>query len=308
MSNFILAPSTDITPTPAQAGHVWDLIDLWTSQVAETSARSYRTALADLAAHVNLPLELAVAALLADRSRGHALALGYRAHLLQTRAPSTVNLRLAALRSLVATARKLGLIDWTLEVAGVRATPYRDTRGPGRAGFRALLAAATNPRDKAILWLLFGLALRRGEVASLDLEHVQGDKIMIQGKGKREREPLTIPAPVQAALAAWIEVRGTSPGPLFLSHDRAHAATRLSAWAVNDLVGRLAARAGLPHVRPHGLRHAAVTAALEATHGDVRAVQRFARHADPRTTVRYDDNRSDLAGQVAALVAGAADL
>jgi integrase len=35
--------------------------------------------------------------------------------------------------------------------------------------------------------------------------------------------------------------------------------------------------------RPHGLRHEAITRALDRTHGDIRTVQRFSRHADPKT-------------------------
>ena len=55
--------------------------------------------------------------------------------------------------------------------------------------------------------------------------------------------------------------------------------------------------------RPHGLRHAAITEALDKTGGDVRAVQRFSRHADVRTLQAYDDARTDLVGKVARLVA-----
>jgi hypothetical protein len=29
-------------------------------------------------------------------------------------------------------------------------------------------------------------------------------------------------------------------------------------------------------------------------------VQRFSRHADPRVVLRYDDNRQDIAGELAA--------
>jgi hypothetical protein len=36
---------------------------------------------------------------------------------------------------------------------------------------------------------------------------------------------------------------------------------------------------------------------------DVRAVQQHARHANPQTTMRYDDNRRDLAGKVNVLAA-----
>jgi integrase/recombinase XerC len=55
--------------------------------------------------------------------------------------------------------------------------------------------------------------------------------------------------------------------------------------------------------RPHGLRHASITAALDAFNGDVRAVQQHARHSSPETTMRYDDNRQDLAGRVARSLA-----
>ncbi|HEX9485609.1 MAG TPA: hypothetical protein VF976_00965 [Gemmatimonadales bacterium] len=57
-----------------------------------------------------------------------------------------------------------------------------------------------------------------------------------------------------------------------------------------------------PVVRPRGLRHAAITGALDLT-GDQRAVQRFSRHKDVRTLTIYDDNRQDLAGDVAWRVA-----
>jgi integrase/recombinase XerC len=54
-------------------------------------------------------------------------------------------------------------------------------------------------------------------------------------------------------------------------------------------------------VRPHGLRHTAITALLDAGAG-LREAQRFSRHADPRTLMRYDDNRSDIGGAMARVV------
>ncbi|HVT40002.1 MAG TPA: hypothetical protein VHE78_13215 [Gemmatimonadaceae bacterium] len=54
----------------------------------------------------------------------------------------------------------------------------------------------------------------------------------------------------------------------------------------------------------HGLRHAAITHALDVCAGDVRKVQKFSRHRDLRTLTVYDDNRQDVAGEVAKLVAG----
>ena len=53
----------------------------------------------------------------------------------------------------------------------------------------------------------------------------------------------------------------------------------------------------------HGLRHAAITTGLDLSGGDVRAVQRFSRHRNLATLMIYDDNRQDLGGKVARLVA-----
>jgi integrase/recombinase XerC len=100
-------------------------------------------------------------------------------------------------------------------------------------------------------------------------------------------------------------VRGQEPGPLFTNFDRARKGRRLTGTSIYRLVRGLGRRAGLT-VRPHGLRHAAITEALDLTGGDVRAVQRFSRHRDLKVLMVYDDNRRDLGGQVARLVAGAA--
>jgi integrase len=63
------------------------------------------------------------------------------------------------------------------------------------------------------------------------------------------------------------------------------------------------------HVGPHTLRHAFITAALDAG-VPLRDVQEAASHADPRTTMRYDRARASLDRHatyiVATYVAGAA--
>ncbi|MGO8903931.1 MAG: hypothetical protein ACLQU5_37190 [Isosphaeraceae bacterium] len=54
-------------------------------------------------------------------------------------------------------------------------------------------------------------------------------------------------------------------------------------------------------VRSHGLRHEAITRALDLCAGDVRRVRRFSRHAKVETLLRCDDNRRDEAGAIARL-------
>ena len=99
-------------------------------------------------------------------------------------------------------------------------------------------------------------------------------------------------------------MRGDKPGPLFMSLDRGNRGRRLTGRSVHRIVRALGKQAGLGTVRPHGLRHAAITEALDLTRGNVRAVQRFSRHRDLRTLTLYDDNRMDLAGEIARQVAG----
>jgi integrase/recombinase XerC len=242
----------------------------------------------------------------------NALALSYRADMMNRGLSSaTVNVRLAALRSVVKMARTLGMLTWTLEVAGLRHEPYRDTKGTGRDGYRALLAQAgtqrpgKRERDTAILHLLHDLALRRGEVVGLDLSDLDLNKgiIAVKGKGRNEKQLMTLPKPTAEALHAWIDIRGIQDGALFTNFDRAGKGERLTGSAIFYIVRYLGEKAGLV-ARPHGLRHAAITEALDLTGGDVRRVQKFSRHRDMRTVCLYDDSREDVGGQVAALVAG----
>jgi integrase/recombinase XerC len=254
------------------------------------------------------------AAALLSRGQGpaNALALSYRTHLMARRlSPATINRRIAALKSLVKLARLVGLVPFALEVQLVRDEKYRDTRGPGRDGVQLLLETTFERgdpkalRDRAIVRLLYDLALRRSEVIGLDLSHVdlKQKTISILGKGAGGRQLLTLPPETRDTLRSWMRVRGEEPGPLFTSFDRAQKGDgRLTPGGLYAVVRQLGKLAGLK-VRPHGLRHAAITEALDATGGNVRAVQRFSRHKDLRILCVYDDARQDLAGEVACLIA-----
>lgn len=65
----------------------------------------------------------------------------------------------------------------------------------------------------------------------------------------------------------------------------------------------LAKKAGVTvRTAPHGLRHSAITTALDETN-DPRAVRSFSRHAKWETLMLYDDKRRDLGGKVAEQLA-----
>ena len=193
------------------------------------------------------------------------------------------------------------------ECAGAALSRHRG--GRSATGSRDAPAARAQPgakglRDVALLRLLHDLGLRRSEAVRLDTDAVdlQRNRIFVPGRERAPKEPVSLPEPTRAALAAWLEARGPEPGPLFVNFDRAGKGNHLTGAAVYHIVSWLGAKAGLT-VRPHGLRHLAITTALDRSNGDVRAVAKFSRHQDLRTLSRYRDNRPDLAGKVASLVA-----
>lgn len=240
--------------------------------------------------------------------------LAFRAHMLAAGlSTATVARRIAALRSVVAFARLVGLIEWSLSVQGPPVEARRDVRGPDKPDRRKLwshLAEDTTPkgrRDYAMASLMFGLGLRRAEVLALDVVDVDlpDSTVAVLGKGRREKIRLTIPGPVRAALAAWVKARVQAPGPLFVRLDPAAPGllSRLSGDGLARIVAKWGRRAKLRRVlRPHGLRHAAATQALDSGM-DVRKVRQFTRHKRLDTVLRYDDARHDYQGQVADVVA-----
>lgn len=251
-------------------------------------------------------------------AQANALAMGFKRDMADLgNAAATVNRRLASLRRLVKLGRRLGLIDWELEVDVLPTETYRDTAGPGHDGWLRMLAfaadeaaagSAVGARSVALLRLMHDCGLRAAEVLALDLADVDlaGDRVAVVGKGRKDREWITINAPTAAALAGWLAHRGDWPGPAFvhIPFDTAiraprPGARRMSYAQTYNLIRDIGNFAGVfEGARPHGLRHSGATRLLELTNGDVRAVQKWTRHKNVQTVIVYDDNRRDLAGDL----------
>ena len=108
---------------------------------------------------------------------------------------------------------------------------------------------------------------------------------------------VTVPLAPRTARAIDLAIGERTEGPVFLA-----AGGRIVRTAVR--------RAGIAKiVTPHTLRHAFITAALDAGVSQ-RDVQEAASHVDPRTTMRYDRACGSLDRHatciVAAYLAGAA--
>ncbi|HEY1004127.1 MAG TPA: tyrosine-type recombinase/integrase [Streptosporangiaceae bacterium] len=173
----------------------------------------------------------------------------------------------------------------------------------------ALLVAAGlgPPLEHALISLLALNGLQVSEATGADIEHLGLERghrtLTITRKGGKI---VTIPLAPRTARAIDLAIGEHTDGPVFLAGD----GRRLDRHGAGRIVRRVAHRAGISKpVGPHTLRHAFITAALDAG-VPLRDVQEAASHADPRTTMRYDRARGSLDRHatyiVAAFIAGAA--
>jgi integrase/recombinase XerD len=144
------------------------------------------------------------------------------------------------------------------------------------------------------------------EACGINIEHLGAERghrtVTVLGKGSKLA---VIPLPPRVARAIDQAAGERSSGPLLLSN----TGRRLDRSAAARIVRRLAKRAGIgKRISPHSLRHSYIAAALDAG-VPLRDVQIAARHADPRTTTRYDRARNNLDRHasyiVTAFIAGA---
>jgi integrase/recombinase XerC len=315
-NQLILAPTTALD----QPLDVNRLVEAWVSGRSPKTVEAYH---GDLAAFVRWRGASSVGDELARFLSGTMGAANeqlhkYRGDMLDKGlAPATVNRRLSAMRSVVRLGRRFGMVQWSLEVDGVKAQAYRDTSGPGLQGMaKAIHAAAAQrhaakaARDVALLTLLHDLGLRRNEVVTLDLEHLDlyASRVWVLGKGRRERAAVTLQAATIRALDAWLKHRGKEPGALFFNlawtkGGRQPGTARLTGRGIHHVLKGIGVDADIV-LRPHGIRHSSITTGLDRTK-DPRAVQQHARHASIETTMHYDDNLQDLGGVVSKAVSEA---
>lgn len=304
--------------TPTTPAIQADLLRDFFSGMNPKTVRAYTQGLEDFRAFIGAE-DLNDAALkLFGNGQGAAngIVLKYKADLISRKfSPSTINQRLAALRSLSKMARILGYIPWAVEIRNVQAETYRDTRGPGRDAWQKLLIAATEQRgpkaarDVALLRMLHDLALRRAELAGIDWEDVDLERaaVSVLRKGRNQKTILTMPGPTVEALRSWMNTRDKKSGPLFVNFDHAGKGERLTGGGVYEIVRSIGAKVGI-NTRPHGLRHLAITEACKAAVENgigLEEVRDFSGHKSVSVLIRYRDAERNVQGKLAAMVATA---
>lgn len=241
--------------------------------------------------------------------------------ILAKNAEATVNRRIAAVRSLLKFAHRLGMAstDGRALIDGERTRSYRNTAGIPLPLIKQLLAAPSamhgensirGLRDTAILKLMFGNGLRRKEVCLLNVGDfsLASRRLAILGKGRgAQKTYLTISEEVASAIITYLAAAGhlaDIKGPLFrnLHHDPSKSGEGLTGDGLYFLIGEYGRFIGLDHLTPHQLRHSAITILSKATNGNTQKVKEFSRHSDVNTVQIYIHNADDEQGEMSNLL------
>ena len=229
--------------------------------------------------------------------------LRYRLHLEQRDyAPATINLRLAAIRRVAYEASDAGLLSAEAaagirRVKGVRRIGVRTGNWLSVTQGRQLLhneapATLRGLRDQAMLALLVGCGLRRGELLDLQLSSLQQREehwviADLVGKAGHIRT-VPVPAWVKARVDQWTTAACLQHGTLFRAINKAGRVwgTGMTPKVVWDLVRSAAGRAGIERLAPHDLRRTCARLCYVAG-GELEQIQFLLGHVSIQTTERY---------------------
>jgi integrase len=136
-------------------------------------------------------------------------------------------------------------------------------------------------------WILMPVNVYLGGEPITSAEEHGHRVLRVRGKGGK-----VVLVPLSPAVARALEraIDGRTEGPIL----RSALGTRMDRHAATRRLKHLAATAGvrMPRMHPHMLRHTVTT--MRDAGVSLCDVQTAARHADPRTTMRYDRARNNL--------------
>jgi site-specific recombinase XerD len=195
----------------------------------------------------------------------------------QRLAPATRRRRLIALRTFLRFCRREEWIDQDL-ASGIDLPrlperlpkPLEDT---ARERLVASLTASSlaEKRDRALLLLLLSTGARISELLRLDRTDWARDRLVLRGKGDRER-PALVTQRARRAVDTYLRARDDRSPALFISlqpASRGRPDNRLTAQGARHICHQLAQDAGVAPFHPHQLRHTLGTL-LQERLGDAR--------------------------------------
>ena len=268
---------------------------------AENSKRNYALAMDELSAFCRAR----------QQPVSRAVLLAFRADMLERDlSASTINVKMSAVRKLVNEAKRAGVVSaedaaQIIDVPNVRQQGTRIGNWLTKDQAKALLAVPDRStlkgkRDYVILALLVGCALRRNELAMLDVQTIQlreGRWVLADlcGKGRRIRT-VAVPIWVKQGVNVWMTAAGVEDGRLLRRVTKAGKVKGdgLSDWAVWSVVEQSAKEIGIERFGAHDLRRTCAKLCRKAG-GDLEQIKFLLGHSSIQTTERYLGSEQDFA-------------
>ncbi|QBI21027.1 integrase [Egibacter rhizosphaerae] len=266
----------------------WEL-SLRAANRSERTIEAYRLAVRQLAEYLDDPDATEV---------GRADIEAFLAHVLSNRSPATARQRYLSLGV---------FFRWLVEEEEIDASPMAKVKAPhvpeqpvpvvSDDHFAALLKACQGKqfperRDTAILRLFYDTGSRLGEVAGLELDHLDlTDRVVhVLGKGKRGRStPFGIKT--AQALDRYLRARArhkAADTPWLWLGDRGP----MTPSGISQMLKRRCAEAGIEPLNPHRFRHTFAHQWL-ANGGQEQDLMRLAGWRSPQMLSRYGASAAD---------------
>ena len=152
-------------------------------------------------------------------------------------------------------------------------------------------------RDAALIAILRGAGLRRGEAVKLnvrDFNPETGRLEINRAKGGKSRL-VYLPEAAITYVENWLDVRSRRPGALLCPMRKGGVIEyrAMSSTAILKVVQKRAKQAGVASFSPHDFRRTFCSDLLDAG-VDIVTVQKLAGHADPNTTAKYDRRGEEI--------------
>lgn len=258
------------------------------------SRRAYGSALNDFLAWYRAESRPPISKAVVNAYKAHIEAAGLSA--------STINVRLSAVRKLIAEAADNGLISPELAAGiarvrgvgrrGVRLGNWLDRRQAERLIRAPDCSTLAGKRDHALFAVLIGCGLRRSEAVGLNFNHIQQREqrwVIVDLLGKHGRiRSVPMPGWTKSAIDEWSEKAGIDSGRVFRPINRGGRLTHesLTDKCIWFILRKYTAGLGMEKLAPHDLRRSYAKLAHQGR-APVEQIQLSLGHESIQTTERY---------------------
>jgi len=216
--------------------------------------------------------------------------------------PSTVNLRISAIRKLAKEASENGFINQVqasgisgvqgVRMAGVRSGNWLTKNQAEKLINTPNIDTLKGIRDRAILAIMLGAGLRRSEIIELTFDHIQqreGRWVIVDliGKGNRIRT-IPIPSWTKQLINNWIDASKLNSGIIFRPINKGGNVqnTGMTSQAIYNIVYEYALICNLSNIKAHDLRRTFAKLAHKGGAG-LDQIQLSLGHTSIKTTQTY---------------------